>query len=252
MRHGLIVVAVASILLLAMVASAAATKITTTIDFVNAPSSVDGGDVNIYVADTLSLANHTTVSGTQATADLDNNTGYILKGDFGGFCVISYFEVVSTRNAYYVSVDFSKLAKTSYNVTGYDSPVDFDVEVNYSTTFSPALAVTTSKDLYFDSPIRVTFPEKIGGGLEYYALKSIELDGQAVDNGFVVDPQGNHTITVVYEKTYGIPGIPSLDFQTIIIILAVIAIIAIGVFIVLRKAPSATVKISAIESDYIE
>lgn len=222
-----------------------ATPVNFTIDVVNAPYSVDGKSVDIFVASSLSHAATLTINGTSVNASLEPNT-YIAKADFGNFSLIYVFTVENTTTS--VTINFSELGSVEYNVTGYDNPIVYSARINYSTEYSGELVYSTADKLYFNKPIKLDFPEKIGGPLVYYKLTDLKLDGNDVNDTSISISSGAHKVELVYTQTYITSEIDPIYIIGLIVGIAVVT----AVYIYYKRGRRYESIIYTYNSKYIE
>jgi len=242
-----IVVAILAIAIAVMAAAtvyAAPVNVTVKID---APYSVDGKSVDIFTASDLGHVATEKISGDTFNASLDPGT-YILKADFGNTSLIAAFTV--DENTSTVELNMSTMGTVEFNITGYTTPIVYDVEINYSDKYSGGLVFSTSDKLYFNKPVKISLPSKIGGPLVFYRLKEIKLDGNKLNTTeeIKIDELKAHTIEATYEKTYITSTIDPIYYVFIVVAIAVVA----AAFMYFKKGHRYESIINTYNSRYIE
>jgi hypothetical protein len=192
-----------TILLAALVFAA---SVQMTISFVNAPASIDGAKLYIYDS-TGKLVATAAVSGTSASATLDNSYAYLAKLDAQKLYAV--FEIPTGATS--ATFNFTQAANVTVkmNVAGGflykpSGPIEYTVALSVGGTMANA-TVSTAKALYAQPSVKITLPETLLFPSVYgFKLANITLNGAPVQNGFTISSAGNYTV----EATYEFSGMP--------------------------------------------
>ena len=191
-------------ILLAALAFAASVQMT--ISFISAPASIDGAKLYIYDS-TGKLVATAAVSGTSASATLDNSYEYLAKLDAQKLYAVFTIPVGATSATF----NFTQAANVTVKVNvagGFlykpSGPIEYTVALTVGGTMANA-TVSTAKALYAQPSVKITLPETLLFPSVYgFKLVNITLNGAPVQNGFTVSSAGNYTVEATYEFT-GMP-----------------------------------------------
>jgi len=191
-------------ILLAALAFAASVQMT--ISFISAPASIDGAKLYIYDS-TGKLVATAAVSGTSASATLDNSYEYLAKLDAQKLYAVFTIPVGATSATF----NFTQAANVTVKVNvagGFlykpSGPIEYAVALTVGGTMANA-TVSTAKALYAQPGVKITLPETLLFPSVYgFKLVNITLNGAPVQNGFTVSSAGNYTVEATYEFT-GMP-----------------------------------------------
>jgi len=193
-----------ALLVLAALALGATTQVS--VNFANAPASIDGAQLYFYDSGGRLIAK-ATVNGTTARATIDNANSYLVKLDAKTLYALFAFPSGSSAitfnfsNAAAINVTVKATGGFVYTPSG---PIEYTAAITVGTSLVNT-TVSSVKTLYATPAVRIWLPEHLLFPSVYgFKLTGITLNGAPVENGFTISTAGSYEI----EATYEFSGLP--------------------------------------------
>jgi len=193
---------------------ALAAPVGVTVNFVDAPESLNG--LTAYFYGSSGLATSASISNNATSVSLEPGI-YVMK--VTGSKTQTLLLINTTAATSYTVGYASPAIVLNVTVKGVTMPVDYTVKV---AALNQTMGSKYKGYIFGVDSVTVSFPSQLLFPTIFgYQLKSITLDGVNVTNGFSVSA-GQHNIVVEYEQT----GVPLWVIAAAVIVIIVIAVVA--------------------------